>query len=156
MSAFSLVMSPMMRMARPGPGKGWRLTRVLRQPQLPAQLPDFVFEEHPQRLDDLLKVHKVGQAADIVVALNGGGLPGAGLNHVGVDGALCQEVHSADLLGLLLKDADELLPNDFPFALRLVHPSQFEEEAGLCVHAEEADVPLGKGGFHLVALREGA
>ena len=54
-----------------------------------------------------------------MVALDYGGVAGAGLDHVRVDGALHQIVHPADLLGLFLKDADELLTDDLALALRL-------------------------------------
>ena len=77
---------------------------------------------------------------------------GAGLDHVGVDGALGQEVHGADLLGLLLEDPDELLADDLALVLRLGHAGQLQQEAGLRVHPDEIDVPLGEGGLHLVAL----
>ncbi len=87
-----------------------------------------------------------------MVALDHGGVAGAGLDHVGVDGALHQIVHPADLLGLLLKDADELLADDFALALRLADAGELLQEAGLSVHPDEVDVPLGEGGLHLVAL----
>ncbi len=67
-----------------------------------------------------LKVHVVGQTADVVVALDDGASPpSAGLDDVGVDGALGQKVDAADLLGLFLKDADELLADDLALLLRL-------------------------------------
>ena len=87
-----------------------------------------------------------------MVALDGGGVARAGLDDVGVDGALGQEVHLADLLGLLFEDPDELLTDDLAFALGLGDPGQLAQEAGLGVHADKVDVPLGKGGLHLVAL----
>ncbi len=73
-----------------------------------------------RRLHQLLEVHGVGQAADVVVALDDGGLAAqTALDHVGVDGALCEEIDLADLLGLFLEDADELLADDLALALRL-------------------------------------
>jgi hypothetical protein len=102
-----------------GAGEGLAHDEIFRQLQLAAQLTDLVLEEHPQRLDDLLEIHIVRQAAHVVVALDGGGVAEAGFDHVGVDGALGQIVDLADLLGLLLEDADELLADDLALALRL-------------------------------------
>ena len=87
-----------------------------------------------------------------MVALDDGGISGSRLDHVWVDGALDQVIHPADLLGLLLKDPDELLADDLPLVLRLRYPGQLDEEALLRVHADEVDVPLGEGGLHLVSL----
>ena len=86
--------------------------QILRQAQLPTKLTDLVLEEHPQGFDDLLEVHIVRQAAHVVVALDDGGVAGAGLDHIGIDGALDQVIHLADLFGLRLKDTDEFLPDD--------------------------------------------
>ena len=132
--------------------EGLAADEILGQPQLPAQLTDLVLEEHPQGLDDLPEVHVVGEAAHVVVALDDGGVAEAGLDDVGVDGALGQEVHLADLLGFLLKDPDELLADDLALVLRLRDAGQLPQEAGLGVHPDEVQVPLGEGLFHLVAL----
>ena len=87
-----------------------------------------------------------------MVALDHGGVTGARLDDVGVDGALDQVVHPADLLGLFLKDPDELLADDLALALRLGLTGQLQQEAGLSVHPDKVDIPAGKGGLHLVAL----
>ena len=126
--------------------------QILRQAQLPAQLADLVLEQHPQGLDDLLEVHVVRQAAHVVVALDDGGIAGAGLDHVGIDGALDQVVHLPDLLGLRLKDPDELLTDDLPLPLRLGDAGQLAQEQLLGIGPDEVDVPLLEGGLHLVAL----
>ena len=76
----------------------------------------------------------------------------ARLDHIRVDGALRQEVHSADLLGLLLKDADELLADDLALALGLGDPGQLGQKARLGVHPDKVNIPLGEGGLYLVAL----
>ena len=108
MSHFSRVTSPGMRMARPGPGRdGGR--RSLGQAQLAAELAHLVLEQFAQRLDQL-HVHPLGQAADIVVALDGhrrtAGEADA-LDDVGVERALREEVGAADLLRLGLEHVDE-------------------------------------------------
>ena len=95
-----------------------------------ASLTDLVLEQVTQRLDDFLKVNVVGQTADVVVALDRGRFAAeAGLDHVGVNRALCQKVHSTDLFGLILKDADELLADDLALALGGVLTSQLLVEA---------------------------
>jgi hypothetical protein len=73
-----------------------------------------------QRLDQL-HAHAFGQAADIVVRLDGdrraaGG--GDALDHVGVEGALGQEVGAAELALLLLEDLDEEAADGLALRLR--------------------------------------
>ena len=139
-------------------GAGERLAghQILRQAQLAASLADFVLEQVAQRLDNLLEVDIVGQAADVVVALDGGGLAAkAAFDHVGVDGALGQEVDRADLFGFLLKDADELFANDLALALRFGHTGQLVIEAAAGVHADEVDIKaaaLAKDAADVLAL----
>ena len=55
-----------MRIARPGPGNGWRPTKAFRQAQFAAKRAHFVLEQFAQRLDEL-QLHALGQAADIVM-----------------------------------------------------------------------------------------
>ena len=87
-----------------------------------------------------------------MVALDDGGVAGAGLDHIGIDGALDQVIHLADLFGLRLKDTDEFLPDDLPLALRLADAGEFGEEQLLRVGPDEVDIPLFEGLLHLVAL----
>ena len=122
-------------------GEGLAADQILGQTQLTASLTDFVLEQVAQRLHQLLEVHGVGQTADIVVALDDGGLTAqTTLDHVGVDGALCEEIDLADLLGLLFEDADELLADDLALALRLGDTGQLCKVALTGVHTDEVDV----------------
>ena len=106
--------------AQTGAGERLAADQILGQTQLTASLTDFVLEQVAQRLHQLLEVHGVGQTADVVVALDDGGLTAqTALDDIGVDGALCEEIDLADLLCLFLKDADELLADDLALALRL-------------------------------------
>ena len=139
-------------MARPGPGKGWRIDQIFRQAELAAELADLVLEQQAQRLDDLLEVDEVRQAANVVVALDDGSIARAGLDDVGVDRALGEIVDAPDLFCLVLKDADELLADDLALALRLRDPGELAEEAGLGIDADEVQIPLPERGLDLVAL----
>ena len=87
-----------------------------------------------------------------MVALDHGRLARAGLDHVGIDGSLSQEVDPADLFGLRFKDADEFFSDDLPFLLRFGYARQMREEALLRIHPDEVQIPAGKRGFHLISL----
>ena len=125
----------MIRMARPGPGNGWRMDHRLRQAQLQPDRADLVLEQVAQRLDELEA--QVGrQPADVVMGLDllGGLRLGRGaLDDVGVERALGQEVDAAglalDLGGLLLEHPDELVADDLALLLRVLDPGQAGEEA---------------------------
>ena len=60
-----------MRIARPGPGNGWRQTIVPRQAQLLTDSPDFVLEQPAEGFDEL-EAQVVRQASYVVVALDVG------------------------------------------------------------------------------------
>ena len=92
MSSRSRVASPpTIRIARPGPGNGWRQTSRSGQPELGADRAHLVLEQRPQRLDEL-ELEVVGQPADVVVGLDRRRAgAAAGLDHVGVERALDEE-----------------------------------------------------------------
>ena len=89
-----------------------------------------------------------------MVALDDHGLAAqTGLHHVRIDGALCQEIHGADLLGLGLKDPDELLADDLALGLRIGDTGQPGEEAVLGVDPAHVHMELvGHDLLHLIAL----
>src|SRR5688500_5353850 len=96
-----------------------------RKPQGEAELAHLVLEELAQRLEQL-EVQALGQPADVVVRLDGGGLlagrttAGAGrLDHVGIDGALGEPSRVPDLLGLALEGLDEKAADDLALLLRV-------------------------------------
>jgi hypothetical protein len=73
-------------------GEGVAVDHVVRQAQRHAEFAHLVLEQVAQRLQQL-QAQRLGQAADVVVALDRGGLLGLGaaaLDHVGVDRALRQ------------------------------------------------------------------
>ena len=89
------------------------------QAKLAAQRPDLVLEQFAQRLDEL-HVHALGQAADIVVRLDGDRRAAGerdAFDHVGIERALGQELGAADLLRLLLEHVDEVLADGLALGL---------------------------------------
>ena len=82
---------------------------MLGQAQLAAERAHLVLEQLAQRLDQL-QVHALGQAADVVVRLDGHRRAADerhALDHVGIERALRQELGAAELLGLLVEHLDE-------------------------------------------------
>src|SRR5690606_28539369 len=90
MSSFSLVTSPMTRIARPGE----RVTpdHRLGQTERLADAADLVLEQETERLDEV-ELHIRWEAADVVVGLNLGRALAmrCALDHVRVEGALGEE-----------------------------------------------------------------
>ena len=76
---------------------------------------------------------------------DGGFSAQATLHYIRVDGALCQEVHGSDFLGLFLEDTDEFLSDDFPLVLRLGDTGKFLIIALLCVDTDKVQIKLAVG-----------
>ena len=152
MSSRSWVTSPMMRIARPGPGERLAPDHVLGEAELLAHHPHLVLEELAQRLDQL-DHHVVGEAADVVVALDLGGVARARLDDVGVERALHQEAGVRELVGLALEDADELAADRLALLLRLGDPAERGDEVLLGAHVDERHPEVAAEGLlHLLAL----
>jgi hypothetical protein len=87
-----------------------------------------------------------------VVALDGGGVAQAGLDHVGINGALGQIVHLADLLA----SSSKTRMNSSPMILRLrsgsVTPASLVRNRSSASTRTKLMSHLLKGGLHLVAL----
>ena len=113
------------------PGERMAPDEMLGQAQLAAQRAHLVLEQLAQRLDQL-QVHALGQAADVVVRLDGHRRPAGerhALDHVGVERALGQELGAAELLGLLLEHVDEQRADGLALGLRVGLAGQRREEA---------------------------
>ena len=123
-------------------GAGERLTidEMLGDAKLAAGLSHLVLEQEAQRLDDLLEVDAVGQAADVVMTLDDGGLAEAALNDIGIDRPLHEEIDLADLLRFGFKDTDEFLADDLALLLRLGHTLELFIETLLGVDADKVQV----------------
>ena len=152
MSSRSSVTSPMMRMARPGPGKGCRQTMSSGRPS-----------SSPTTRTSSLKSMRSGSTrsksmssgrpptlwCDLILAA----VAGARLDDVGVERALHQEVGLADLVRLLLEDADELLADDLALLLGVGDAGQLGQEALLGLHVHQRHVEVAaEGVLHLLAL----
>ena len=103
-----------------------------RQAQLGTHGPHLVLEERAQRLDEL-ELQVFGQAADVVVTLDvGRTLTATGLDDVGIERALHQELDLAGLTDHLassrLEGPNELSADDLALLLRIGHASERGEE----------------------------
>ena len=138
MSSFSRVISPGQRMARPGPGNGWRPTKASRQAELAAERAHLVLEQFAQRLDQL-HVHALGQAADIVVRLDGDRRPAGerhALDHVRIERALREKFRATELFRFRLEDIDEELADRLALLLGI---------GDACERVEEKSLPPQRG-----------
>ena len=117
---------------------------------------DLVLEQVAQRLDEL-EAHVLGQPADVVMALDHGGraVAAAGLDEVGIQRALDEELGLGQAAGVLLEDADELVADRLALLLRLDDAVQPVEEpvGGVDVDQLDTHVPAERLG-HLGALAE--
>ena len=117
---------------------------VLRQPQLAPQRAHLVLEQLAQRLDQL-QVHALGQAADVVVRLDGDRRPAGerhALDHVGVERALGQELGAAELLGLLVEHVDEERADGLALGLGVGLAGERGQEALAGIDMHERDVEV--------------
>lgn len=138
-------------------GAGERLTidEMLGDAKLAAGLSHLILEQEAQRLDNLLEVDAVRQAADIVVALDDGGLAETALNDVGINRPLHEEIDLADLLRFGFKNTDEFLTDDLALLLRFCHSLEFFIETLLGVDADKVQVVRAfraEHGLDLVSL----
>ena len=108
-----------------GAGKRLAAENVFRHAHVAADAADLIFEEIAQRLDEL-ELHQFGQAAHVVVALDGlaGPFHAARLDHVGIKRALHQPVHAAGLLSAMrVASSSNTAMNSAPMILRFVSGS---------------------------------
>ena len=103
---------------------------------------------------DQLEVQVVGQAAHVVVALDGGGVGGGTrLDHIGVQRALHQEPCVGNAAAGPLERPDELLAHHPSLGLGIGDAGQGGEELVGRVHAHKVDAEVaGEGLLHLVGL----
>lgn len=136
-------------------GERLAIDEMLGDAKLAASLSHLVLEQEAQRLDDLLEVDAVRQAANIVVALDDGGFTETALDDVGINRPLHEEIDLADLLRFGFKDTDEFLADDLALLLRLGHALEFFIETLLGVDADKVQIVRAvraEHGFDLVSL----
>ena len=127
MRTFSRVMSPKIRTASPGPGKGWRVMRCFWHAQLTAYAAHFIFEQKAERFAKF-QIHLFGQTAYIVMAFNHRTCDRQGFDAVGVNGTLCQPLHVFNLVSFFIEYVDKSFADDFTFAFRFGYACQFGKE----------------------------
>ena len=99
-----------------------------------AHHPDFVLEEELQGLHQF-KLHILRQAAYVVVRFDA-----VGLQNVGIDGALGQEVDALQLFGLIVEHLNEFLSDDFPLGFGIGDTGQLVQETVHGVHIDQVGV----------------
>ena len=112
---------------------------LARQAELDAELAHFVLEQLAQRLEQL-QVHLLGQAADVVVALDDvrlAGLRAGRLDHVRIDRALREPANARQLRRFLFEHFDEQPADDLALALRIGLALQRVEEARFGIDAND-------------------
>ena len=118
-----------------------------RQPELAAEGAHLVLEQFAQRLDEA-HVHALGQAADVVVALDGhrgAAREGHALDDVRIEGALRQELGRlltvlGDLLRLGLEHVDEEAADRLALRLGVGDAVELAQKNVLRLHMHERDV----------------
>ena len=122
-------------------GEGLAPDQCLGEAQLRSERANFVLEQVAQGFDEL-ELQVVGQAADVVVALDdsGGAVDAAALDDVGVDGSLGEEVGVGDAGGLALEDTDEAFANDAALGFRIGEAAEGGKEIGGGVDGDELQV----------------
>ena len=88
-----------------------------------------------------LQAHVLGQPADVVVALDHRrrAVGAAGLDEVGVERALDEELGLDQPAGVLLEDADELVADRLALGLRVGDAGEAGEEAVAGVDVDQLD-----------------
>src|SRR5258706_6326931 len=136
------------------PGEGLAVDELVVEAQLLADLPDLVLEQLPQRLDQL-ELERLRQAADVVMALDHrrGAPHRGGLDHVGIERPLGQEVRLPHLIHGRLEDLDELPADDLALALRVGDALEPGQEALPRVDEQHLEAhPLGEALAYLGRL----
>ncbi len=120
--------------AQARPREGVALHHLGGQAKFEADGAHFVLEQLAQRLDQF-ELHVLGQAADVVVALDDvrlAGLAAGGFDHVRVDGALGEEVDAFDPGGFFVEvfdDESKKLKNAKWLAQGTIYPDVIESAA---------------------------
>ena len=140
--------------AQAGTGEGLPPDQLVGNAQLLAYPADLVLEEAAQGLDDIQELHILRHFDLVVVGLDLIGVALAGLDAVGVDGALGEEgIVAALAADLVPEDLIELGADDLPLLLRVGNALEAGQEVLLAVDPDEMHVKeAGEGLLYEVAL----
>ena len=118
-----------------------------------ADAAHLILEEEAQGLDDA-EVHLLGESADVVVRLDGGGgsVDRYALDDVGIDCALREPARSLDLLCLLVEDLDEVAAYDLTLALGIGDAGEVGIETLAGIDATDVEAHVLIGGEHVGEL----
>src|SRR6202011_67119 len=119
--------------------------QVTRQAERETELPYLVLEQLAQRLQQL-EVQRLGQAADIVVRLDGVRCLAAarGFDHVGIDRSLRQPFRVRQPGRFCLKNVNELAPDDLALLLRIGDAGKRTKEDLACIDHEYLDAKVSR------------
>lgn len=128
------------------PGEGVAADEFLLDAELAADAADFVFEEAAEGFDEL-ELHIVGESAHVVVGLDGlgGAFDGAGLDYVGVDGALAEPFGVGYEFGFGVEDVDEGLADGLAFLFGVGYAGEDAVEAFFGVDAFHVEAHIFVG-----------
>ncbi len=126
--------------------------------QLTTHTANLVFEKAAQGFNQL-ELHIVGQTANIMVGLDGlrGALDRAGLNDIGVDGALSQPLGIGNQFGFGVEHINESLADGFAFLLGVGNSckDRIETVFGINAFYIEAHIAIGlQHTFELVFAKQ--
>ena len=122
--------------AQTGAGEGLTVDHAVGQTQSIADNAHFVLVQQLDRLYQL-KLHILGQTANIVV-----GLYAVRLKYIGVNGALSKEAHAVELGSLFVKDLDKFVADDLALLLGIADTFQQSEEAVGSVIVDQVCIQL--------------
>ena len=114
-----------------------------RNSKFKASFTDLIFEQITKRLNDFFEINEIRKASYIVVGFDHCGFSAeTALYNVRINGSLCKEIYSTDLLGFFLEDTDKFLTDDLTLRFRLCNTGKLVVISLLCVHADKVQVKL--------------
>ena len=87
-----------------------------------------------------------------MVGLDDSCITGAAFDHVRINGALCQKVYRAQLLGFPFKSTDKFLADRLTLGFRIGNAVELFHESSLGIDADKVDVLVCKCSFYFVAF----
>ena len=114
-----------------------------RNSKLKAGFTDLIFEQVTKRLNDFFEINEIRKASYVVMGFDHCGFSAeTALYNVRINGSLCKEIYSTDLLGFFLEDTDKFLTDDLTLRFRLCNTGKLVVISLLCVHADKVQVKL--------------